>query len=91
MTRKVDGLGRIVLPIEMRRELGLKENSPVDIKQEGEKIIITNPVNTSLKEYVIENRNELLEMIATSDSIDITTRLQERLAVYNDILEKLEK
>ena len=91
MVRKVDGLGRIVLPIEMRRGLGLKENSPVDIKQEDGKIIITNPVNTSLKEYVIENRDELIELIADCKSEDITTRLQERLAVYNDILEKLER
>ena len=91
MVRKVDGLGRIVLPIEMRRELGLKEDSPVDIKQEDGKIIITNPDNISLKEYVIENRDELIELIATSESEDIITRLQERLAVYIDILEKLEK
>ena len=31
ITRKIDVLGRVVLPIEFRKELNLKEKDPVEI------------------------------------------------------------
>lgn len=40
ITRKVDELGRIVIPIELRRTLDLKEKDPIDIYTEGEFIIL---------------------------------------------------
>lgn len=43
MIRKFDGLGRIVIPKEMRTSVGLKEGSSANIVQEGNKIIISNP------------------------------------------------
>ncbi|MDZ5610719.1 AbrB/MazE/SpoVT family DNA-binding domain-containing protein [Bacillus pseudomycoides] len=40
MIRKVDELGRIVLPIELRRTLGIVEKDPIEIFVEDEKIIL---------------------------------------------------
>ncbi|MDM5152545.1 AbrB/MazE/SpoVT family DNA-binding domain-containing protein [Bacillus sp. DX1.1] len=40
MTRKVDGLGRVVIPKELRDTLGIKEQSPLEIFIEGEKIVL---------------------------------------------------
>lgn len=40
--RKVDDLGRVVLPKEMRDSLGIEDNEKVSIEREGSKIIITN-------------------------------------------------
>ena len=40
MVRKVDELGRLVLPIEMRRVLDIAEKDPVEIYVEGDKIIL---------------------------------------------------
>ncbi|MBZ4223551.1 AbrB/MazE/SpoVT family DNA-binding domain-containing protein [Bacillus wiedmannii] len=40
MTRKVDELGRVVLPKELRNTLGIKEKSPLEIFVEGEDIIL---------------------------------------------------
>ena len=40
IVRKVDELGRLVLPIEMRRTLGLNEKDPVEIFAEGESIVL---------------------------------------------------
>ncbi|HDR7761553.1 AbrB family transcriptional regulator [Bacillus cereus] len=40
MTRKVDELGRVVLPIELRRTLGLVEKDPIEIFVEDDKIIL---------------------------------------------------
>lgn len=40
--RKVDDLGRVVLPKEMRDSLGIEDNDKVSIEKEGSKIIIKN-------------------------------------------------
>lgn len=40
ITRPVDQLGRIVIPIELRRTLGLGEKDPVEIFVNGDEIIL---------------------------------------------------
>lgn len=40
IVRKVDELGRIVLPVEIRRSLGIEDKGPVEIFIEGEQIIL---------------------------------------------------
>jgi transcriptional pleiotropic regulator of transition state genes len=40
ITRKVDELGRIVLPIELRRSLDIAEKDPIEIYVEGNTIIL---------------------------------------------------
>lgn len=40
IVRKVDGLGRIVLPIELRRVLNIDIKDSLEIFVEGEKIIL---------------------------------------------------
>lgn len=40
IVRKVDELGRIVIPIELRRNLGIGEKEPIEIYVDGESIIL---------------------------------------------------
>ena len=40
VTRKLDQLGRIVIPMELRRTLKIEEKTPLEIYVEGEKIIL---------------------------------------------------
>ena len=40
ITRKVDELGRIVIPIELRRTLGIAEKDPLEILVDGDSIIL---------------------------------------------------
>lgn len=40
IVRKVDELGRIVIPMELRRTLGIAERDPLEIFVEDEKIIL---------------------------------------------------
>jgi transcriptional pleiotropic regulator of transition state genes len=40
MTRKIDELGRIVIPMELRRTLKIGEKEPLEIFVENEKIIL---------------------------------------------------
>lgn len=41
IVRKVDELGRIVLPIELRRTLGIEEKDRIEIFVDGESIILS--------------------------------------------------
>lgn len=41
IVRRVDELGRLVIPKEMRKKMNIDDNDPVEIFVDGEKIIIT--------------------------------------------------
>lgn len=43
MKKRIDDLGRIVLPQPFRKELGIKDNQELEIEKTDNKIIITNP------------------------------------------------
>lgn len=40
IVRKVDELGRIVLPLELRRTMGINEKDPLEIYTDGSDIIL---------------------------------------------------
>ena len=40
IVRKVDGLGRMVIPIELRRTLNIDTKDPLEIYVDGDKIIL---------------------------------------------------
>ncbi|MDZ4459463.1 AbrB/MazE/SpoVT family DNA-binding domain-containing protein [Bacillus cereus] len=40
VTRKVDELGRVVIPVELRRTLGIAEGTAVGFHVEGENIVL---------------------------------------------------
>lgn len=40
IVRKVDELGRVVLPIELRRTMGIAEKDPMEIYVDGDQIIL---------------------------------------------------
>ena len=40
IVRKVDELGRIVLPIELRRTMGIEERDALDIYVEGSSVVL---------------------------------------------------
>lgn len=40
IVRQVDDLGRVVIPIELRRNLSIAERDPLEIFVEGEQIIL---------------------------------------------------
>lgn len=43
IVRRVDDLGRIVIPMELRRTLGIKVKDPISISVEGTRIILEKP------------------------------------------------
>lgn len=43
IVRHIDELGRIVIPIEIRKRFGLAEKDPVEISVRGETILLSKP------------------------------------------------
>lgn len=43
INRKIDDLGRIVIPIEMRERLGIKKQDQLEIFIDGDRIVLTKP------------------------------------------------
>lgn len=49
IVRKVDGLGRIVIPMELRRTLEINEWTSVEIFVDGEEIILRKFVSNAVR------------------------------------------
>lgn len=47
IVRKLDGLGRVVIPMELRRTLDINEKDPVEIFVDGEEIILRKFVSNA--------------------------------------------
>ena len=62
ITRKIDELGRIVIPKELRRTLDIKEGTPLEIFVEGEQIILQKytPNMTCAVTGEVSNTNHVL-------------------------------
>ena len=43
--RKLDELGRIVLPVELRKNLGIKEKDPMEISTDNDCIILRKKID----------------------------------------------
>jgi len=78
MNRKIDNAGRISIPIEMRKELGLDIGDEVKIEVKNNQVIVTNPNTLDLKSYV-EGRLKQAE----------ETGIPEVITAYYDILQKI--
>lgn len=61
MERKIDDSGRIVIPKDMKNQLGLKDNSIVNIDINDNEIIITNPKRIKSTEEIKRKINDIYE------------------------------
>lgn len=69
MNKKLDELGRIVIPAPMRKQLGIKDT--INIECIDNKIIITNPDNKL--EFLMKRDNKLqrIEMMFKNGDVDL--------------------
>ncbi len=72
IVRRVDDLGRIVIPMELRRTLGINVKDPVAIFVEGERIILTKHKDscaicgaTDVETTKIKNRPVCADCVST--------------------------
>ncbi|MDQ6797351.1 MAG: AbrB/MazE/SpoVT family DNA-binding domain-containing protein [Actinomycetota bacterium] len=64
ITRTIDGLGRIVVPIEFRRALGIADHDLVEISLDANRIVVTKVERTCVfcdsSTDLREHRNRLV-------------------------------
>lgn len=87
IVRKLDDLGRIVIPIEVRRTLGWIGNTPIEISQFGQYILLheqgdreTSSVGLRRGSLVLKELEEILNGLPDKDILlvlDILHRLAE--------------
>jgi transcriptional pleiotropic regulator of transition state genes len=46
IVRHIDDLGRIVIPIEIRKRFGIRKKDPLEIFVKGDRIILSKPQET---------------------------------------------
>ncbi len=56
--RRVDALGRIVLPAELRRSLGISEGDPLDVSEADGSIVLTRHADSCA---ICRSETELIE------------------------------
>ena len=61
MVRRVDSLGRIVIPKEIRKVLKIKENEQVEINVQGEEIILNRYSELDESDYALKNLIDIIE------------------------------
>ncbi len=72
--RNLDELGRITLPVELRRSLKLKEKDSLEISVEGDRIILTKHCDSDI--FTGSNEN-LIEYMGKHVSRETVRKLAE--------------
>ncbi|MNN81779.1 Transition state regulatory protein AbrB [compost metagenome] len=70
IVRKVDELGRIVIPIELRRTMGIDIKDPLEIFVDGEKIILRKYEPTCIFSGSSENLINFKGKMVSRDILD---------------------
>lgn len=70
IVRKVDELGRIVIPIELRRTMGIDIKDPLEIFVDGEKIILRKYEPTCIFSGSAENLISFKGKMVSKDVLD---------------------
>ena len=76
IVRRIDELGRVVIPKEIRRALKIKEGDPLEICRDGDKLILVKYTPTDDKQDAVDTLREWLkdaEQSATLTDIERMT------------------
>jgi transcriptional pleiotropic regulator of transition state genes len=75
IVRRVDDLGRIVIPMELRRKMLINEQDPMEIFVEGDRVILKKYAPGCIFCGQVENTSEYSEKRVCSEGLE---RLSER-------------
>jgi len=75
IVRRIDALGRIVIPVELRRTLGIKVHDPLSMRLDGEGVVIERS-RTSCSICGAEGETVTVKDRAVcTDCVDVVKRL----------------
>lgn len=86
ITRRIDELGRIVIPKELRINLGIREGEPLEIYLENNCIVIKK---FSQVENILDVSNKICNIISGICNVDLMITDRDRLIVTSDKLKDL--
>lgn len=74
MIRKVDNLGRVVIPAELRNVLGIDKLDPLEIFTDADKIVFQKYQPNAEKEEVTAELEKLVAEAKSQNAIDVLQR-----------------
>lgn len=60
IVRKIDDLGRIVIPAEMRRVLGIREGDELEISLDGDHVEIRPRIPTIIHQFTLDGADSVV-------------------------------
>ena len=75
IVRKVDELGRVVLPIELRRTLGINEKDPLEVYTDEDKVVLKKYVSS---EEVAERKSKVEKGQKYCDNLKLKASLRQK-------------
>ena len=96
ISRRIDDLGRITIPMEMRRSLGIHAGDMIDIDSSADGIVLSKSENTTPKDKIAGAKTLLDECSSLTDNLDAETaafvksKLVEAEELLNTILPRVE-
>ena len=76
--RRIDDLGRIAIPKEIRRRIGVHEGDPLEIYVEGKDTVCFRKYNNNLSNEIASLRDQV------ETSLDLSPEAQERILILLD-------
>lgn len=61
IVRKVDELGRIVIPIEIRRHMGVESGDPIDISYNDGKVVLSKYKSMDEQQLLLNIQRAIIE------------------------------
>lgn len=90
IVRRIDDLGRVVIPREIRKQFGIKEGDPLEIFVNKDEIILRKyDVSVGLKELVRRLDNEFSEVKSDMET-ETANKIYEHISALQDILKDIE-
>lgn len=86
IVRRVDDLGRIVIPKEVRKKLRIKEGTPMELFIDGDCVIFKHYSVEELLENALENLKEAINTYVDED--DYGQDIKARLIEYTDKIDQ---
>ena len=80
--RRIDDLGRLVVPRDIRRKLNITENNPLEVSVSDDSIIIKKYDRTTITREVIQNAFLLVnddQFLSQTDKEFVLSKLSEAL------------
>lgn len=90
IVRRIDYLGRVVIPREIRKQFGIEEGDPLEIFVNKDEIILRKyDVSVGLKELVRRLDNEFSDVKSDMET-ETANRVYEHISALQDILKNME-